>query len=158
MTHPPFLLRQATLADLEALRRLEALCFEPERRSAPRNLRRSLQSAAQQVMIAERGGQALGALVCLLYPRRLRIYSVCTHPEAAGQGIGRALVGAAEALARRLGRREVSLEAAERETRLTAWYSAQGYRPLRRLEDYYAPGVHAVRFVKILTPPPSPIG
>jgi len=151
-------LRPAGPSDFPAVAALETACFEPERRSAPRNLKHSLRSPAQRVILAEDGEGAAGALVCLLYPKRLRIYSVCTHPRAGGRGLGRALIEAGEALARKLGKREVSLEAAEKDPRLVNWYKAQGYAPLRTLPDYYAPGIHALRLVKILTTPVAEIG
>lgn len=147
-----FTLRRATRADFAAVAALEAACFEPERRSAPRNLKHSLRSQAQRVILAEDASGAVGALVCLLYPKRLRIYSVCTHPRAGGRGIGRALVAEGERLAWELGKLRVSLEAAECDPRLVHWYREQGYEVLRTLPDYYAPGIHALRLVKLLTP------
>jgi len=148
-----FVLRPAGPADFAAVAALEVLCFEAARRSAPRNLRHSLRSAAQRVILAEEdSGGVVGALVCLLYPKRIRLYSLCTHPRAGGRGIGRALIAAGESLARELGKRVVSLEAAERDPRLVRWYQDQGYRVCRTLPDYYAPGIHALRLVKVLTP------
>ncbi len=149
-------IRPATPEDFGALAELEALCFEPERRAKPRALRHALRSPAQRVaLLRGDGGEVVGAVTCLLYPRTLRVYSIAVHPLARGKGAGLRLLGWAEAFARESGRRRVSLEAAERDAPLVAWYRKRNYEPLGRLEDYYAPGVHALRLAKVLDPLPG---
>lgn len=145
-------IRKATLRDLPAILELEVACFQDYRRASKRSLRRSLHSPHQSMWVVD-GPHGLSALLVLWhYPRTLRIYDIATHPDARGQGLGRALMLHAEQIARRAGRRGVMLEAEEADMRLVAWYESQGYRQADHLVDYYHGGCHAVRMVKRLAP------
>jgi len=147
---PPWRLVEAGLSDLSDLQALEAACFEPERRSKPRNLRRALRSPTQKVWMLKGGdGEAVAAMVCLLYPKTLRIYSLCVSESCRGSGLGARLMGVSEDFAKNSGRKRLSLEAARREEQLVRWYSKLGFSIREELPDYYAPGVDALRKVKI---------
>lgn len=148
---PSWSLVEALPEDLPDLQMLEAACFEPERRSKKRTLRHALRSQAQKVWLVRTSeGQAVAAMICLLYPHTLRIYSVCVLTSFRGSGIGAGLVAVAEDFARKTGRGRISLEAARREKKLVAWYRKLGYEIVKELPDYYAPGVDALRMVKRL--------
>lgn len=106
----PVLLRSAALADLPALTRLAyaakahwdyptewlalweaALTFTAET------------LAAQHVVVAERGGQAVGVYAISLDEQVAELEHCWVDPACMGQGLGRRLVEAAAAHARRLG-------------------------------------------------------
>jgi ribosomal protein S18 acetylase RimI-like enzyme len=155
-------IRRATARDHDALRALEDGAFQAWRRASARSLRRSLASPRQSVWMIdhpdrpaarrlerpERPLPAAGLLVLWHHRTRLRVYDIATHPGLRGQGYGLALMRHAEALARRQGCRDVSLEADAKDARLLAWYRRQGYRVAERLPDFYAEGRPAVRLRK----------
>jgi ribosomal protein S18 acetylase RimI-like enzyme len=138
-------IRAAKRDDLPALVRIEETCFSADRRSRPQSLRHGLKSPFQCVQVAVLGREVVGAMTLYLYPRTVRIYSVAVLPEFRRCGAGRRLVKQALQLARRTGRRAVSLEAAQANRVLTGWYETFGFRPAETLKDYYSRGCHAVR-------------
>ena len=142
--------RRARLADLPAIRELEAACFQPYRQASPASLRRSLSSPRQSVWVLDGADGLDGLLVLWHHPRRVRVYDVAVHPRRQGHGLGLALMAHAESLARRAGCRFVSLEADPKEPGLVAWYAAQGYAEAARLPGYYKDGRAAVRMAKEL--------
>jgi len=145
-------IRKARLADLPAIETLEVACFQDYRRASERSLRQSLTSPRQSFWVVDAAdGPGLAALLVLWhFPRRLRIYDIATHPDARGQGLGRLLMAHAEKLARKAGCTYLTLEAEEADSRLVAWYKDQGFATVRRLEDFYHGGCHALRMVRRL--------
>jgi ribosomal-protein-alanine N-acetyltransferase len=147
----PSRIRRATLRDHDALRALEDAAFQPWRRASRRSLQRSLRSPRQSVWIVDhpdKPGTAAALLVLWHHRHRLRVYDVATHADVRGQGLGFALMRHAEALARKAGCRDVSLEADAKDVRLIRWYEAQGYAVVDRLPGFYAGGRAAVRMRK----------
>ena len=146
---PP--IRRARPQDYPALRALEDLAFQEWRRASERSLKRSLASPRQSVWVIEhpKRRKELAALLVLWHHKtRLRVYDVATHPDVRGEGLGYALMQHAEALARKAGCRDVSLEADEKDAALVAWYRRQGYRVVERLPRFYVGGRPAVRLRK----------
>ncbi|HEY9566570.1 MAG TPA: N-acetyltransferase, partial [Thalassobaculum sp.] len=100
----PPAIRPAQTADIPALTRLEATCFDSDRLS-----RRSFQhmitraKAAMFVIDAEGGGDLLGYGLVLFHlgTALARLYSLAVHSSARGRGFGLALLEHAEAAARR---------------------------------------------------------
>ncbi|HJQ92652.1 MAG TPA: N-acetyltransferase [Candidatus Thermoplasmatota archaeon] len=146
--------RRATVRDHDALRALEDAAFQPWRRASARSLRRSLASPRQTVWLVahpdpgRRPGEAAGLLVLWHHRSRLRVYDIATHDDVRGQGYGLALMRHAEAVARKEGCKDVSLEADARDAALIAWYRRQGYGLVDRMPDFYAEGRPAVRLRK----------
>lgn len=145
-------IRRARASDLPAIQALELACFEPYRRASPGSLKRSLSSPQQTVWVIDApDGKGLWSLLVLWhFPHRVRVYDICTHPDARGHGHGRALMAHAEALARKAGCAWMSLEAEEQDPRLVGWYEDQGYTVVDRLVDFYHEGCSAVRMTKRL--------
>lgn len=146
-------IRRATQRDLGAILDLERACFQPYRQASVASLRRSLASRRQSVWVvdAQDGVGLDGLLVLWHHPRLLRVYDVATHPRRQGQGLGRALMRHAEAVARRGGQAVVSLEADPKEPGLVAWYERQGFVAGETLQEYYKNGNAAVRLRKDVT-------
>ena len=94
-------LRPAGLADVPALTALEEICFETDRLTR-RQFRYMLTRAHAATQVAEVDGRLAG-YVLLLFSRgtsMARLYSIAVAPDARGLGVARALVQAAESLAR----------------------------------------------------------
>ena len=145
-------LRAARQADLPALDWIETSCFPADRRSDPRSLRRGLKSPFQSVWAAVSGGVPVGAIVLYCYPKSIRIYSLAVLPDFRKGGAGRKLVQRAVALARRVGRSAVTLEAEQKNRVLVGGYETFGFKTEKMLKNYYSPGHHAVRMRLTLRP------
>jgi GNAT superfamily N-acetyltransferase len=55
------------------------------------------------------------------------LHRLASHPDAAGQGIGHALIGVASSLVRKRGRKVLRLDCDPANDRLRAYYEAQGF-------------------------------
>ncbi|MEW6167583.1 MAG: GNAT family N-acetyltransferase [Pseudomonadota bacterium] len=144
----PIRVRLARTADAAAILALEE-SFPGDRMSA-RSVRRFLASPSACVYVAAVGGATVGALVLLLRRnmRWARVYSVVVHPRYRGRGLGRRLIRAAEAAARRSGRRGVSLEVRADNAPARGLYRSLGYMEDEQLPGYYEDGAPGVRLRK----------
>src|SRR5690348_5975359 len=104
-------IRRARPPDLDALVALEEASFDHDRVSRAQ-FRRHIVSDSAVVLVAEERGRVLGA--ALLFFRRgaraARLYSIAIARATRGQGLGAALLGAAEREARKRGRSAMRLE------------------------------------------------
>ena len=147
------MIRPATLADLDALLHLEQICFDSDRLSR-RQFRYLLTKGHARLLVYESTGEVM-AYVLLLLSRgtsMARIYSIAVAPEARGQGIGRALVEAAEAAAREEGKISVRLEIRRDNAASQALFLGLGYRQFEVKRGYYEDHMDALRFEKSLAP------
>jgi ribosomal protein S18 acetylase RimI-like enzyme len=84
-----------------------------------------------------------------------RLYSIAVAPEARGQGVAKALVAAAEDLARQRGELFMRLEVRADNEAAKALYERLGYRQFGRNLDYYEDHAEALRYEKsLVTAPP----
>jgi ribosomal protein S18 acetylase RimI-like enzyme len=150
----PFRIRLARPTDLVAIDAIERVSFAPERQASRRSLRHSLHSESQTVWVAEyrADGDARVVAVAVVHhrPHSLRLYSIAVHPAFCGRGVGQQLLEQVARQACETGRLTLILESDEANPALTAWYEKFGFRRIARLEDYYAPGAHAVRMRRML--------
>lgn len=146
-------LRAANLDDLDALVALEEASFVADRITR-RSFRNFIGSASALILVAEAAGRpGLLGYAALLFRRGTalaRLYSIAVAGPAAGQGIGRALLKAAEKEAFARDRILLRLEVREDNDRAIGLYRSEGYRPIGRYLDYYADHMPALRFEKIL--------
>jgi len=152
-TTPPSLvkakLRPACVTDAAGILELEALF--PSDRMSPRTLRRLLRAPSARVwvvtMTATPGSRVMAVLVMLMRRNTgiARIYSVVVAPSARGRGLAAALIGRAEASARRAGKREMVLEVRTDNTAAHALYLRLGYAEQQRLSGYYEDGSDGLR-------------
>jgi [ribosomal protein S18]-alanine N-acetyltransferase len=148
--------RAARPRDLDAIARLENETFETDRVSR-RSLREFLRAAHRPVIVAfiddELAGYALVAL--RKTSRALRIYSLAVGAQFARRGVGRALLQACEAYARRHRRAALTLEVRYDNASAIALYESSGFRQFGEHARYYADGATALRYEKSLIPAPG---
>ena len=150
---PDFALRRGQSRDLQALLELENQVFTTDWLSR-RSFRNFLASPAAEVIVAERSGGLAGYALVLFRPRSrvANLYSIAVMPELAGQGLGRALLAAAEDTASARGSVSLRLEVQVENAPAIARYQKSGFRLLGRRSGYYDNGGDAFRFEKRLLP------
>ncbi|MBP0615138.1 GNAT family N-acetyltransferase/peptidase C39 family protein [Jiella mangrovi] len=146
-------LRPATAEDIDALVALEEASFVADRITR-RSFRNLIGSPSALIIVACGGDQrTLAGYAALLFRRGTalaRLYSLAVAVGAAGKGIGRALLKAAETEAFERDRILLRLEVREDNERAIKLYRANGYRPIGRYLDYYDDHMPALRFEKTL--------
>ena len=142
--------------DLDGLERLEEACFDADRLSR-RSMRRFLSVATTDVPVAEDGTGLVGyAMIGFRATSPVgRVFSLAVDPHQLRQGIGRALMRACEAAARRRVCTAIRLEVRADNPVAAALYEREGYVRFGRYDDYYEDGTSALRFQKALAPPRS---
>ena len=135
---------------LEALARLEALCFSaPWSRQA---LAEELTNPAAVFLVAEEGGVPLGyaGMHCVL--DECYLDNVAVFPQARRRGVAGALLAALEERARARGGSFLSLEVRPSNTGAVALYRGAGFEEAGRRRDFYrAPREDALILTKRLT-------
>jgi ribosomal-protein-alanine N-acetyltransferase len=151
--HSGIVVREARLRDLDAIARLENDSFETDRVSR-RSLREFLRAAHRPVIAAIIDDELAGyALVSLRKTSRaVRIYSLAVDARFARRGVGRALLMACEAYARRHRRAALTLEVRYDNSSAIALYESSGFRQFGEHARYYADGATALRYEKSLLP------
>lgn len=149
--HPEWSLRQARMADLPALLALEDQRFDTDRIGA-RSFRRWLRLGHKGLAVAVQDGRLVG-YVLVLHRRNshsARLYSIAVWPEAAGKGLGRALLAWAEEQARAWGATGMRLEVQPGNRAARSLYESAGYGHIARLPGFYENGADALRMGKTL--------
>jgi ribosomal protein S18 acetylase RimI-like enzyme len=147
-------IRLAGLEDLGALVRLENESFESDRLTR-RQFRYMMTRARARTLLAEDAAGSLLGYVLVLFSKGTsvaRLYSIAVDREARGQGVGRALVGAAEAAAWEQDRAYMRLEIRRDNLASQALFEGLGYRRFGVLSDYYEDHMEALRYEKALAP------
>jgi ribosomal protein S18 acetylase RimI-like enzyme len=144
-------IRLAGLSDLAPLAALEQASFVCDG-VGRRAMAGFLRSGAALVLLDEVDGQLRGHLIVRFNARHriARVYSIAVAAHAMGQGVGRALVGRAEALARARGSACMRLEISVDNGPSQALFRACGYAVFGQYDDYYEDGGAALRLQKIL--------
>lgn len=100
----------------------------------------------EQARVAEKAGQALGLMTLVDQGfSAIDIHLIAVRPKAHRQGVGRALVARAVAVARELGKRYVTVKTRgpslpyEPYERTRAFYEALGFEPLEELMEVWGP-------------------
>lgn len=144
--------RPAESRDLDALERLEQGAFEADQLDR-RALRHAILSPTILALVAEGRRDDLDgyALVQVRRGSRIgRLTSVAVAKAAAGRGLGRTLIAAAEDAAREAGCDRMRLEVRADNERAIQLYERGGYRRIATVPDYYEDGTAALRFEKAL--------
>ena len=145
------MVRSATIADLERLADLEVRCFDSDRLSR-RSFRRMITQAHADLLV-HATGDALEGYALVLYHKGThlaRLYSIAVDPATRGRGIGKLLLGAAEAMALQRGCITMRLEIRSDNTSAANLYRDAGYRQFGTYLDYYEDHADALRMEKSL--------
>lgn len=145
-------LRAAAAADLDAVEAIEAAAFAGDRLSR-RSLKRLLGRPSALTLVAVADGRIVGYAMLLFRhgSRVARLYSVARAPQAAGQGLGEALLAAVEREAAGRGAVEMRLEVRADNDRAKALYERLGYAAFGSRADYYEDHADALRMRKSLS-------
>ncbi|MEO1901800.1 MAG: GNAT family N-acetyltransferase/peptidase C39 family protein [Alcanivorax sp.] len=147
-----FTLRPALPHDLDALTALERRCFDSDRLSR-RSFRHWIRQAHSGLILAlaPDGGLAGYALVILQRGTRLaRLYSIAADRAWRGQGLGDALMDAAEQYAHEEKRLYLRLEVRRDNAGAIRLYERRGYKLFGYTPDYYEDHEDALRYQKRL--------
>jgi ribosomal protein S18 acetylase RimI-like enzyme len=144
-------IREAEAADIDRLVEIETRVFVHDRLSR-RSFRTLIDRDTADVNVLEIEGRIVGYFV-VLYRKGsgvARLYSIAVDPVAAGSGLGRELLKAAEAAAFRSDCLLLRLEVREDNPRALELYLRNGYHQIGSHTGYYEDGATALRFEKIL--------
>ncbi|WP_266168683.1 GNAT family N-acetyltransferase [Dyella subtropica] len=144
--------RRAELSDLDDLVALEEQSFTSDRLSRAQ-FRRHLDSETAQVLVASANHRRfLGTAVVFFRKgsKVARLYSIATHAEARGKGVGSALLEAAEHTARRRRCHALRLEVRTDNHSAIRLYERLGYHGIGKHEGFYEDGADAWRYEKVL--------
>jgi ribosomal protein S18 acetylase RimI-like enzyme len=151
------MIRPARLDDMDSLVRIEDTSFATDRITR-RNFRYLLTKAHALTLVNESAGRVRGYAMVLFHAGTslARLYSYAVDPAHQRQGIGRALVEAAERMA--LERECVTLRLEVRRDNPASihLFESLGYRYLEAVPDYYEDHAEALRFEKALAPHLNP--
>jgi len=144
-------IRQATTTDIDALDQIEKAVFDSDRISR-RSFRTLIDRPTAETIVIEAEGQICGYVMILFRAGAAlaRLYSLAVAPGHVGKGYGRVLLAAAEEAAMEHDRILLRLEVRESNETAIALYMANSYRRIGRVENYYADGMAALRFEKLL--------
>jgi ribosomal protein S18 acetylase RimI-like enzyme len=149
----PVLIRPGETADVDAMVQIENAAFATDRLN-PKAMRRSLRSPTISVLTAVQDGTPVG--YALLHRRRgssiVQLASIAVAASAAGRGLGKRLLEAAEREAARHGGKCVRLEVRPDNKGALALNEGAGYRRFDTIEKYYSDGTPAWRYEKELGP------
>ncbi len=144
-------IRPANKEDLPAILELEKICFKEET-FHKRQIKYLLLKARSLVLVASLEGNIVGSVIILLrkHISNARIYSLNVHPSYRRKGIGSSLINKSENLLRKMGYRNLTLEAGVNNIAARNLYTLKGLSVVRKIEKYYKNGDDALRFIKKL--------
>jgi ribosomal protein S18 acetylase RimI-like enzyme len=144
--------RRAELSDLDDLVALEEQSFAGDRLSRAQ-YRRHLDSESALVLVASANHRRFLGTAVVFFRKGsqvARLYSIATHAEARGKGVGSALMEAAEQAARRRRCTALRLEVRTDNEGAIRLYERLGYARIGRYAGYYEDGADAWRYEKAL--------
>jgi len=133
-------LREATIRDLDALLALEAACYPPHQAYSREEYRYALAKAKALNLVLHDVDDAVGFVGAFHHGvwRVGHVYTVNVHPKRRGEGLGKLLMGEAEARLAALGMTRVVLEVNVENADAIRLYERAGYARVKRLKDYYS--------------------
>lgn len=146
-------LRQAGLADLDALCAVEKESFDPLHYplTTRRQFRYLLSKGNCEIWVAVRQDKICGMVVLFFRKNTYvgRLYSIVVHPDFQGGLIGKALFEASEAVIKAKGLKGMVLEIRGDNARHLVRYQKLGYVAVDILPDYYPDGMAAIKLRKL---------
>lgn len=150
-TPAEFVLREATLDDVNALSELEEACFETDRISR-RSFKWMIKKGHNLLLVATTS-DTLVAYVLLLYSQGTslgRVYSLAVDANYRKAGIAAKLMQEAETQALDDGRSFLRLEVRPDNLGAIKLYEKLGYQPFDIVTDFYEDHADAIRMMKVL--------
>jgi ribosomal-protein-alanine N-acetyltransferase len=141
-------LRPIRRSDLEALYRLDQLCFEPEIAYTRGQLRDLLTRDYAVGLAAEVGGDLAGFAIGHSSGGRGHVVTLDVATGHRRAGVGRALLKELVARLEAAGARSVRLEVDLRNAGAILFYERLGFRETRRLRGYYGDRLDGLEMVK----------
>lgn len=147
------MIRPATLEDIDQLVAIEQRCFDTDRLSR-RRFRYMLTKANAAILVDDSEGTLRGYVLVLFHAGTslARMYSIAVSPDHRSQGIGEALMHAAEQATLNQDCVEMRLEVRKDNEASIQLYRKLGYRQFGSYTDYYEDHMDALRFEKLLVP------
>ena len=145
--------RDATHApeDLEALYQLDQKCYPPGIAYSRREMKWYLRLPGADCLVAEQDAALAGFIVTERESDLGHIITLDVAEEQRRQGLGTALLAAAEARMFAAGVRQVCLETATDNQAAVAFWQKHGYRTQGVLKDYYMDKLDAYEMRKVLS-------
>jgi ribosomal-protein-alanine N-acetyltransferase len=137
-------LRDVRRADLEAMYRLDRLCFEPGIAFTRAQIAGFFGLETLEGVAAQAGERLVGfAIGYLRRPTLAGVLTLDVDPAVRRQGVGRRLFHDLLARLERAGAPSIRLEVDVRNAAALAFYRSFGFRRLGRIADYYGEGKDA---------------
>ena len=140
----PLMIRPAVMADLERCAAVEAACFPPEQAASRESIRNRIEVYGDHFLVGELNGTVIGyAMGPVIGQNTIEdemfgntdchskdnpwqsVFSLAVHPDWQGRGYGRDLLNALIGLARREGRKGVTLTCLDRKV---SYYESFGFQ------------------------------
>jgi len=146
----PITIAHATAADLDAVHRLETLCFPaPWRREF---FESELGASGRFNLVARRGGRVVGYLFAMWFFDEMHVNKIAVDEGERRRGIAVRLMEKCTEFAMMHAIRSISLEVRESNDVAQAFYSHLDFEPLYVRPRYYPDGEAAVIMVRELPP------
>ena len=146
-----FVLRDIRRSDLEALYALDQICFDSGIAYSKTELKQILRSASGCGVLAESSGEVAGFAAGDVSARGAGpVVTLDVSPAFRRQGIGRTLFSDLLERFRKAGATGIRLEVEVENQPAIAFYRTFGFRPTRRVSDYYGYGRDAWEMEKKL--------
>ena len=158
--NPTVHLCPVTVQDVTVILELETISFvRGEERFNSRRVRNLIANPRAIVIVAESKDRVLGWAAGLLRRHRNsnsgRLYAVAVHPDAQGKSIGQRLVSHILHSLAALGAKRIFLEVNANNHGAINIYHKLGFTDRGYLVDYYGPGHHGIRMIRLTTTRPS---
>ena len=146
-----YLLRGYRKSDLDALVRLDEVCFAPQFRFTRGMMRRFAEDEKARVVIAEQREEFVGFCIAHVEPENAGyVVTLDVDPAHRRNGIARRLMHCAEEECRVAGCVSMALHVFTGNTAAIRFYERSGYVNAGAVENFYGIGVHALVYVKSL--------
>lgn len=137
--------------DLQTLYQIDQACFPPGVSYSREELARFVGRRNAKTWVAQEGETVIGFLVGNRAPGQVwHIVTIDVREPWRRQGVGTALMDAAEDWAAAQDLRLIYLETAENNVDAQTFYAARGYEKVEKVDHYYANGTAAWIMVKRL--------
>lgn len=136
--------------DVTELLQLETTCFNPKLYSSllTKSTVTHLIGRANGFILINKQQDRLAGYAQITFRSNLtagRFYSLAVHPDFQGKGVANLLFKSVEQTCQALGADTVLLEIREDNKALRYRYEKFGYKPYRRVKDYYPDGCAAIK-------------